>query len=102
VVGARTSVSDLASQWREESIEKTQHADKLIDRIIFLGGFPDMQSLDPLHIGQNVKEVADITFGWLLTSANDQPTSAISTPVLRDFRIRTLRLGRGKPVAVFI
>jgi bacterioferritin len=49
----------LAKQWRKESIEEMQHADKLIDRIIFLDGFPNMQVLDPLHIGQSVKEVLD-------------------------------------------
>src|ERR1700690_1726182 len=36
-----------------------EHADKLVDRIIFLDGFPNMQVLDPLRIGQNVKEVLD-------------------------------------------
>jgi bacterioferritin len=49
----------LAKQWRKESIEEMQHADKIVDRIIFLDGFPNMQVLDPLHIGQNVKEVLD-------------------------------------------
>ncbi|HML14638.1 MAG TPA: bacterioferritin [Xanthobacteraceae bacterium] len=49
----------LAKQWRKESIEEMQHADKLVARIIFLDGFPNMQVLDPLHIGQNVKEVLD-------------------------------------------
>jgi len=50
---------DLAKKWRKESIEEMQHADKLTVRIIFLEGFPNMQVLDPLHIGQNVKEVLD-------------------------------------------
>ena len=50
---------DLAKQWRKESIEEMEHADKLVERIIFLDGFPNMQVLDPLHIGQNVKEVLD-------------------------------------------
>src|SRR6188768_65808 len=50
---------DLAKQWRKESIEEMQHADKLVDRIIFLDGFPNMQVLDPLHIGQNVKEILE-------------------------------------------
>jgi len=50
---------DLAGQWRKESIEEMQHADRLVERIIFLDGFPNMQVLDPLHIGQNVKEVLD-------------------------------------------
>jgi bacterioferritin len=49
----------LAKQWRKESIEEMQHADKLVERIIFLDGFPNMQMLDPLQIGQNVKEVLD-------------------------------------------
>jgi bacterioferritin len=50
---------DLAKQWRKESIEEVEHADKFVERIIFLDGFPNMQVLDPLHIGQNVKEVLD-------------------------------------------
>src|SRR5690606_26861530 len=50
---------DLAKQWRKESIEEMEHADKLVDRIIFLDGFPNMQVLDPLRIGQTVKEVLD-------------------------------------------
>jgi bacterioferritin len=49
----------LAKQWRKESIEEMQHADRLTVRIIFLEGFPNMQVLDPLHIGQTVKEVLD-------------------------------------------
>ena len=49
----------LAKQWRKESIEEMQHADKFVDRIIFLDGFPNMQVLDPIRIGQNVKEVLD-------------------------------------------
>jgi bacterioferritin len=50
---------DLAGQWRKESIEEMQHADRLVERIIFLEGFPNMQMVDPLRIGQNVKEVLD-------------------------------------------
>jgi bacterioferritin len=49
----------LAKQWRKESIEEMQHADKLIVRIIFLDGNPNMQTLDSLRIGQTVKEVLD-------------------------------------------
>ena len=49
----------LAKKEREESIEEMQHADKLVERIIFLEGFPNMQSLDPLRIGQSLKEVIE-------------------------------------------
>ena len=51
---------DLAKKWRKESIEEMEHADKFIERIIFLDGFPNMQVLDPLHIGQNIKEILDV------------------------------------------
>jgi bacterioferritin len=50
---------DLARKWRKESIEEMEHADKVVHRIIFLDGFPNMQVLDPLRIGQNVREVLD-------------------------------------------
>jgi bacterioferritin len=50
---------DLAKKWRKESIEEMEHADKLIHRIIFLDGFPNLQVLDPLRIGQTVKEVLE-------------------------------------------
>jgi bacterioferritin len=49
----------LAKKEREESIEEMQHADKLVDRIIFLEGFPNMQHIDPLMIGQNIKEILE-------------------------------------------
>lgn len=49
----------LAKKERAESIEEMHHADKLVARIIFLEGFPNMQQLDPLVIGQNIKEVLE-------------------------------------------
>ena len=52
-------LKDLAKKWREESIEEMRHADKFTVRIIFLDGFPNMQVLDPLHIGQNVIEILE-------------------------------------------
>lgn len=48
---------NLAKFWRKESIEEMEHADKFIDRILFLEGHPNLQVLDPLQIGQNVQEV---------------------------------------------
>ena len=49
----------LAKKERAESIEEMQHADKLVARIIFLEGHPNLQTVAPLRIGQNVKEVLE-------------------------------------------
>jgi bacterioferritin len=49
----------LAKKERAESIEEMHHADKLVVRIIFLEGFPNLQHVAPLMIGQNVKEVLE-------------------------------------------
>lgn len=48
---------DLAQFWRKESIEEMQHADKFVERILFLEGFPNLQELDPLRIGQSIEEI---------------------------------------------
>ncbi|MEO1775216.1 MAG: bacterioferritin [Pseudomonadota bacterium] len=49
----------LAKKSREESIEEMHHADTLIARVIFLEGHPNLQQLDPLKIGENVKETLE-------------------------------------------
>ena len=49
----------LARKERAESIEEMQHADKLIERIVFLEGFPEVQQLSGLRIGKDLKQVLE-------------------------------------------
>ena len=51
--------SKLAAKAREESMGEMMHADRFVERILFLGGLPNLQTLNPLRIGQNIQEVLE-------------------------------------------
>ena len=59
---ASWGVSELAKKEYEESIDEMRHADKLTQRILFLGGLPNLQYLDKLLIGETVEEIIACDF----------------------------------------
>ena len=80
----------LAKTWRKESIEEMQHADKLIERIIFLDGSPNMQTLESLYIGKTVKVVLDNDLQAELSAHSLYAEAATHCHSVKDYVTRDL------------
>lgn len=90
---ANWGFNDMAKYWRKESIEEMEHADKFIDRILFLEGHPNMQALDPLSIGENVKEIIECDLQAELSARALYQEAAAYCEIVKDFPSRDIFVG---------
>lgn len=81
---------DLAKYWRKESIEEMEHADKFIERILFLEGLPNLQVLDPLRIGQDIAEVIAADLAAEISARALYQEAAAYCETVKDFPSRDL------------
>jgi bacterioferritin len=83
-------VSELAEYEYKESIDEMKHADWLIERILFLEGLPNLQDLDRLRIGENVKEILECDLAMENKAIPDLRDAAEHANSVRDYVSRDL------------
>jgi len=73
-----------------ESIDEMKHADKLVERILFLDGLPNLQDLGRLRIGENLKEMLECDMALEVDAVKDLREGIIVCEQERDFVSRDL------------
>ena len=80
----------LAAFERGESIDEMKHADRLAERILFLDGLPNFQSLGRLRIGENVEEMLRADLELELEAVAQLKGAVAHTESIRDYVSRDL------------
>ena len=80
----------LAHKEYEESIDEMKHADKLIKRVLFLGGLPNLQDLGKLFIGEDVAEVLKCDLALEMKGLPDLKQAISHCETVKDFISREL------------
>jgi bacterioferritin len=83
-------LNKLAEKEYEESIDEMKHADQLVQRILFLEGLPNLQSLGKLFIGENIKEMLECDLQLEMIACPDLREGIAYCESVNDFVSRDL------------
>ncbi len=83
-------LNKLAEKEYDESIDEMKHADQLIQRILFLEGLPNLQSLGKLLIGENTREMLECDLQLEMIACPDLRAGIAYCESVQDFATRDL------------
>jgi len=81
---------ELNEKEYHESVDEMKHADKLVKRILFLEGLPNLQDLGKLMIGENVKECLECDLKLERSSHGDLKAATALCEEVKDYVTREL------------
>ncbi|WP_448206875.1 bacterioferritin [Azospirillum sp. sgz302134] len=80
----------IAHKVYEESIGEMKHADKLIERILFLEGLPNLQDLHKLKIGEDLPEMFTADLGIESHNRGNLQDAIAECEAVRDYQSREI------------
>ena len=83
-------LNKLADKEYEESIDEMKHADQLVQRILFLEGLPNLQSLCKLFIGENTREMLECDLQLEMIACPDLRAGIAYCESVQDYATRDL------------